>query len=524
MIKNGWHSLIYVALDLEKSQHTVSKSILASLRIGHHNFTLYLFKQLGNKFKAGTETDNFLIGLIEGLKGDLEGSAAVVLEKILDFGVRTINTDGDGHSRIMEYTFMRGKYGVAERLRKYDRLFMHARPRKMARSVIQTLVKRWFECEEEEKTKIKEWLIRFRDSNVFTLNEPIAVSRRALPGLTQEDAEARTCAHIPPLSAAIQYQDAPLIQFLVVEGGVNVNVIGEGRPALFEALITNNEAVIKALIDGELIRKTEKNEEKEDNGKEGKTRRSLVVNLGVNGNEEEEKNDEEMKSEGEEEEEDEEDNEKIEKKTEISLELEGKTGVDVKITDDRARNLCHFLVSPCGWQNTKILEAFVKRYPVEIASLLSRSDRNGDTPIGLAAKENQWIMHAAMMKYAFRPTMNEPIGLKITAQRPSKYRIDVESDLMKKELEEKMKKEEKKIEDVVTPNSKSGYEKTGELVKCKKTGQLYKVLLNKTDLRKGLYGLHNYYKMELIKRKDIDLFILFTNWGRIGDSQGEFQV
>ncbi|GMT12323.1 hypothetical protein PFISCL1PPCAC_3620, partial [Pristionchus fissidentatus] len=88
----------------------------------------------------------------------------------------------------------------------------------------------------------------------------------------------------------------------------------------------------------------------------------------------------------------------------------------------------------------------------------------------------------------------------------------------------KGKKEEKKIKSQRVPNAKSGYEETGEIVECSDTQQLFKVLMNKTDLRGGLYGFHNFYKMELIKRKDTDLFILFTNWGRIGDSHGEFQV
>ncbi|VDK24203.1 unnamed protein product, partial [Anisakis simplex] len=80
---------------------------------------------------------------------------------------------------------------------------------------------------------------------------------------------------------------------------------------------------------------------------------------------------------------------------------------------------------------------------------------------------------------------------------------------------------------LLRPHRNSGYERTGEICTAKFDGSdeevLYKVMLTKTDLSYGLYGFHNYYRMELIKRKGSDLHILFTNWGRIGDANGQYQ-
>ena len=48
--------------------------------------------------------------------------------------------------------------------------------------------------------------------------------------------------------------------------------------------------------------------------------------------------------------------------------------------------------------------------------------------------------------------------------------------------------------------------------------------MNKSDMSYGRYGFHNFYRMELSKRRDTDLWNIFTNWGRIGSGDGEFQA
>ncbi|VDM48322.1 unnamed protein product [Toxocara canis] len=77
------------------------------------------------------------------------------------------------------------------------------------------------------------------------------------------------------------------------------------------------------------------------------------------------------------------------------------------------------------------------------------------------------------------------------------------------------------------PHRNSGYEDTGEICVTKFGDSddeiLYKVLLTKTDVTYGSYGFHNFYRMELIQRKGSELYILFTNWGRIGDRDGQYQ-
>ena len=45
----------------------------------------------------------------------------------------------------------------------------------------------------------------------------------------------------------------------------------------------------------------------------------------------------------------------------------------------------------------------------------------------------------------------------------------------------------------------------------------------KIDVTYGVWGMYNFYRMQIWKEKDKDLFILFTNWGRIGEHGGQYQ-
>ncbi|TRY73067.1 hypothetical protein TCAL_13884 [Tigriopus californicus] len=48
----------------------------------------------------------------------------------------------------------------------------------------------------------------------------------------------------------------------------------------------------------------------------------------------------------------------------------------------------------------------------------------------------------------------------------------------------------------------------------------YAILMTKIDVSFGAWGLYNFYRMQIWKDKYKDLWVLFTNWGRIGDYRG----
>lgn len=44
------------------------------------------------------------------------------------------------------------------------------------------------------------------------------------------------------------------------------------------------------------------------------------------------------------------------------------------------------------------------------------------------------------------------------------------------------------------------------------------VYLTKVDLKNGIYGDYVFYKMQLLHDNVRDLYVVFTRWGRIGES------
>jgi len=52
----------------------------------------------------------------------------------------------------------------------------------------------------------------------------------------------------------------------------------------------------------------------------------------------------------------------------------------------------------------------------------------------------------------------------------------------------------------------------------------YNILLNKVDVGFGAFGLYNFYRIQIWKESNKQLWVLFTNWGRIESwGQGQFQ-
>jgi predicted DNA-binding WGR domain protein len=51
---------------------------------------------------------------------------------------------------------------------------------------------------------------------------------------------------------------------------------------------------------------------------------------------------------------------------------------------------------------------------------------------------------------------------------------------------------------------------------------IFDVTLTKVDVHHGLYGINNFYRMQVIHNKVKDLYFLWNKWGRIGDT-GQYQ-
>ncbi|XP_012945468.1 poly [ADP-ribose] polymerase tankyrase [Aplysia californica] len=72
------------------------------------------------------------------------------------------------------------------------------------------------------------------------------------------------------------------------------------------------------------------------------------------------------------------------------------------------------------------------------------------------------------------------------------------------------------------PDSNCKIKKTGEVASHPTTNIPYDVTLSKVDVSVGVWGMYNFYKLQIVRHTAKNLFVLFTRWGRIG-SRGQYQ-
>ncbi|EPB74756.1 WGR domain protein [Ancylostoma ceylanicum] len=204
------------------------------------------------------------------------------------------------------------------------------------------------------------------------------------------------------------------------------------------------------------------------------------------------------------------------------------------------------MVEPIQWENVELLQQLLKEAPAKIKQLLQQKNKvgniptpnilerhaflqEGNTPLDIAVKTKQRNIAAAMKAILGTPAKKAKItndegvsDLPDVSDLACKYKVDEDSEMYIElsRVEDEMDSEP----ETPKPSSMSGYSETADLVRCPITQQFMAAVLNKTDLNYGRYGFHNFYRIELMKRRDTDLWILFTNWGRIGQGVGEYQT
>ncbi|PIO61504.1 WGR domain protein, partial [Teladorsagia circumcincta] len=328
--------------------------------------------------------------------------------------------------------------------------------------------------------------------------------------------------------------------------GADVNATDlEGRTPLMVAVLANKEAAIEALCgDGSMVIKKVVPQKK--TAGHTATRLFLGAMQGrkrkepENGNDEEderaeteeesEAGSEQPESESAAEDEDEAEQDDTEETPPKKIRICNRN-LDLMICDRKGRNFLHYMVEPIPWENVELLKKLYKESPPKIKQLLQQKNKDGNTPLDIAVRTKQRRMASAIKDIlgglAKGSKAKSSNGVQVSdlpdvSDLVCKYNVNEESKLFLARWHA-----EHDVADasaIPKPSALSGYRETAELVICPVTQQYMTAVLNKTDLNYGRYGFHNFYRIELMKRRDTDLWILFTNWGRIGMGRGEYQT
>ena len=196
--------------------------------------------------------------------------------------------------------------------------------------------------------------------------------------------------------------------------------------------------------------------------------------------------------------------------------------LDPKAQDVAGKSAVHFVVNPRrfgSYENTRILVKLA-----EAGYDLQARDADGKEPIEYAMEQQSGVLLKKLAQLTSRPALLEQPGRLPSSIRSDQWpesKVDFEEDsalLMKaaQEKEEKAMENKDKMKELVPVDKTGNFEKSYR-VHCEGK-QPWDAYLTKVDLRNGIYGDYVFYKMQLLHDSVRDLYVVFTRWGRIGET------
>jgi len=192
------------------------------------------------------------------------------------------------------------------------------------------------------------------------------------------------------------------------------------------------------------------------------------------------------------------------------------TKADCSVVDGVGRGVLHHCVQPLpigSYENVALL-----RILIEAKAGLDLKDSSGKVPMALALGQDSGRM-ATVLKEAGAQALPNPARFgraKSAILTWSTQTVDFEAD-----AEAALAAAKDEGSAGPRPVHKCyGMEGQNEVAVLE--GEAYDVMMVKVDIKKGEFGENNFYHMQLVHERVKDLYVLFTRWGRIGET-GMFQ-
>ncbi|KAL5008431.1 hypothetical protein ScPMuIL_014012 [Solemya velum] len=214
------------------------------------------------------------------------------------------------------------------------------------------------------------------------------------------------------------------------------------------------------------------------------------------------------------------------KKDEFAV-VEKKSSINLDARDGRGWTAIHHLVCPLDYGSYDREEIL---YVLDKAGADSQvKDNAGLTPLAHAlirgapklARRLQLIQKIELDKLE-RPTYSSfEVADNVSQSHSFEYEKDAAEMLKKLETEAKsQRKEPEKCK--CLPDEQCSFKDNVEVLQDLEQDIPYDALSTKIDVAAGHWGIYNFYRLQILYMKGKEIYILFTRWGRIGDS-GQFQ-
>ena len=192
-----------------------------------------------------------------------------------------------------------------------------------------------------------------------------------------------------------------------------------------------------------------------------------------------------------------------------------------KTVNKIGRTAMHYVVKQYeigSYQNTDLLDMLLNNsfdYNIK--------DENGFTCLDYATLQKNGRMAAIFKKHGIALPDNKPMQIDCSFKKIEDWPLEVDyshdAEAYIKKVEELAAKEIKKEE---FPVDSIGTQNEALEVVLDNQGEPYDTYMSKVDLKNGMWGEYLFYRMQLLREKNRDVFLVYTRWGRIGDT-GMFQ-
>lgn len=192
--------------------------------------------------------------------------------------------------------------------------------------------------------------------------------------------------------------------------------------------------------------------------------------------------------------------------------------------DNDGKTPVHHVICPMdlvSYENTEILELVAQSFDI------NKPDASGKAPVYYAHLQDSGTMLAKLHELGAKddkPNITvRRAATSVVADVAWAEEIDYEDDAetflkQAREIEKEIIKEEKKVEPDQYVENRDIY----EVVIDPKLGA-YDLYMTKVDIQAGQYGGNKFYRMQVVRQTNRDVYVLFNRWGRIGES-GQYQT